>query len=109
MGGIVAERVLNDHKADADPCVLKGNCIQCFVMANQTLETASEVIDTLGGTTAVARLAGRKAQHVTNWRASGRLPADTFLIMKAELDTRGMSAPSSLWGIVEPTKARESA
>jgi hypothetical protein len=35
----------------------------------ESLTTASDVIDALGGTTMVARLTGRKPQHVTNWRA----------------------------------------
>ncbi len=66
------------------------------------LETARAVIDKLGGTTAVSHLTRRKPQHVTNWKASGRLPPDTFLIMRQALQLAGATAPTALWGIVEP-------
>lgn len=68
----------------------------------ESLTSASDVIDALDGTTAVARLTHRKPQHVTNWRASGRLPPATFLILSGELKNRGKTAPSALWGIDEP-------
>lgn len=65
------------------------------------LSTASEVIDALGGTSATARLTKRKLQSVSNWRAEGRLPANTFLQIGAELKQRGFDAPPSVWGIAE--------
>jgi hypothetical protein len=74
-------------------------------MTARELQTAGQVIDQLGGTAATARLTGRKDQHVTNWRRSGRLPADTFLIMMAELRDRDCNAAPSLWGIKEPERA----
>lgn len=70
-------------------------------MTVDSLTTAGDVIDALGGTTAVARLTGRKPQHVTNWRASGRLPSPFFLIMTRALEDHGKSAPPHLWGIAE--------
>lgn len=73
-------------------------------MTARELQTASEVIDRLGGTAATARLTGRRDQHVSNWRRSGRLPADTFLVMKVELRGRGCTAPAKLWGITEPER-----
>lgn len=64
------------------------------------LTTASAVIDAVGGTGAAQKLARKKTpQVVVNWRASGRLPADTFLIFQTELKARGYTAPSMLWGI----------
>ena len=69
----------------------------------ESLETATAVIDRLGGTTATARLTGRKPQHVTNWRTSGRLPADTFLIMRQALEGCQATAPVGLWGNREPS------
>lgn len=73
-------------------------------MARRELLTAGQVIDALGGTAATARLTGRKDQHVSNWRASGRLPADTFLILQGELRERQLVAPPSVWGIKEPER-----
>jgi hypothetical protein len=71
------------------------------------LQTAGDVIDALGGTAATARIVGKKDQHVSNWRASGRLPAYTFLILQPELESRGKSAPPGLWGIREPEQAAQ--
>ena len=76
-------------------------------MMTRDLQTAGEVIDALGGTAATARIAGRKDQHVSNWRASGRLPADTFLILQAELRDRDLNAPPSIWGIREAEQAAQ--
>jgi hypothetical protein len=68
-----------------------------------SLLTATSVIDELGGTTATAKLTRRKPQHVTNWRTSGRLPPDTFLVMRQALAERGKEAPAALWGITDPS------
>lgn len=74
-------------------------------MPVRELQTAGEVIDALGGTAATARKTGRKDQHVSNWRAAGRLPADTFLILSEELKTVECCAPPRVWGIREPERA----
>ncbi len=72
---------------------------------DRALTSASEVIDALGGTTATSRITGRKGlTPVYNWRATGRLPADTFLVLQAKLAERGYTAPPALWGIVEPER-----
>ena len=74
-------------------------------MDDSSLNTAGQVIDELGGTTATATLTGKRAQNVSNWRASGRLPPDTFLVMQDALSARGKRAPAALWGIREPERA----
>lgn len=66
------------------------------------LKTASEVIDALGGTAHTARLVGTKDQHVSNWRATGRIAASTFLIIQQELVARGRTADPAIWGIRRP-------
>jgi len=71
----------------------------------EDLRTADEVIDALGGTAATARFTGRKDQHVSNWRAAGRLPADTYLIVTKELKRLRKKASPSLWGIKAPEAA----
>jgi hypothetical protein len=68
-------------------------------MERELLQTATKVIDALGGTAATARLTKRKIQSVSNWRATGRLPSDTFLVMSKALDDVGKAAPISLWGM----------
>lgn len=67
----------------------------------RTLSTASEIIDALGGTTPFAALINREQQHVSNYRAAGRLPARTYLIVTKELKKRRLTAPAHLWGIDE--------
>lgn len=76
----------------------------------EQLQTASDVIDALGGTAKVQALTGRKyAQSVSNWRKSDRLPPDTFVILSAELERLGRNAPPSLWRMAEPEQSGEAA
>jgi hypothetical protein len=62
----------------------------------------SEIIDMLGGNRAVAALTSSSHKAVSNWRAAGVFPSNTFLVLKAELTRRGMSAPDHLWSMREP-------
>ena len=66
------------------------------------LHSATDVIDVLGGTRATARFTGRRDQAVSNWRANGRLPADTYLVITQELGRLGYYARASLWGMHDP-------
>ena len=63
------------------------------------LTSARAVIAAMGGNGPVAALTGRKTQHVTNWKAGGRLPADTYLILTDALAREGYHASPKLWGI----------
>lgn len=70
------------------------------------LQTASEVIEALGGTGVTARLTGRRYdQAVSNWKATGKLPADTYLVLRQALKDRDLTAPAKLWGMKEPERA----
>ena len=66
------------------------------------LTTVDEVIDALDGTSETAKLVGRNSQAVSNWRARKQIPAETFVVLSAELRRRGLTAEASLWGMVEP-------
>lgn len=67
---------------------------------SQTLLTASDVIDAVGGTAAAAALTHQRSlSNVSNWRATNRLPPKTYLQFSAELSARGLSASPTLWGI----------
>jgi hypothetical protein len=69
-------------------------------MNTQTqLRTTKDVIEALGGTTAVAELTGRSYRAAFNWRGFQTFPANTFLKMRAALDEKGELAPPSLWGM----------
>ena len=56
--------------------------------------------------TSRSQLTSRKDSGVVwNWRASGRLPPNTFFILTSELEKRGLSAPPAIWGMVQPERA----
>ena len=65
------------------------------------LNTANEVIDALGGTLAVARLAGLSMQAISNWRLRERFPPATYLLLNAALRAKQCSAPTKLWDMIE--------
>jgi hypothetical protein len=69
------------------------------------LETASDVIDALGGTTAVSKLTGASLSTVSNWRTFGKFPANTFVTLKAALTIQDATAPDRLWSMKRPVKA----
>lgn len=64
------------------------------------LHTFEEVVEELGGVSAVLRLTGRRwPSHVSNWKKAGRFPSDTYLILQEALVKTGATAPPELWGI----------
>lgn len=67
--------------------------------------TTGDVIDALGGTAAVARLLGRSMTVVSNWKAGGCFPSNTYVVFQGALAQAGRSAPDSLWRMVEPAPA----
>jgi len=73
------------------------------------LSSTTEVMDALGGTSAVAKLTGRKVSAASNWHSFAAFPANTFLVMQAALGAKGLEAPASLWGMVECAADLESA
>lgn len=66
------------------------------------LETADAVIDAVGGTFAAARISGRPAQQVSNWRRNGTFSPGTYLNFQRALADRQLRAKPSLWRIDEP-------
>ena len=66
------------------------------------LATVEEVIEGLGGVAVVAELIGRSRENVMMMRARSRFAAPTFLVMRAALRRKRLSAPVELWGIERP-------
>jgi hypothetical protein len=66
------------------------------------LKNASQVIDALGGTVIFGRRYKRSKQNVSNYRSTGRLPPEIYLLNVADLQAIGLTAPASIWGIREP-------
>jgi DNA-binding transcriptional regulator YdaS (Cro superfamily) len=69
-----------------------------------TILTPSDVIDALGGTSAVAALTGRKPSSVSTWKARNKLPAETYVVMMDALKGKGKVAPMALWGMDQPRR-----
>lgn len=61
------------------------------------LDSTPAVIAALGGTSAVAKLTGRKMPAVSNWKKSGIFPANTYQVIKAALNAMEHTAPDTLW------------
>lgn len=70
-------------------------------MTTRILETAADVIESLGGTVKTARIADVRPSQVSGWRATNRMGAKSFLVIQRELSDRGLTAPPSLWGMIE--------
>ncbi len=73
------------------------------------LATTADVIDTLDRVGAVALLTGRTTNAVHNWKAFGRFPSNTFVVMQEALRAKGCTAPASLWGMVSAPESAEAA
>lgn len=71
------------------------------------LSTVQEVIEHLGGLTAVGALTGCKSGVVWNWKDRNAFPPNTYFVMHAALQYKGFDAPISLWGMREPEKAHQ--
>lgn len=69
------------------------------------LRTTSQVMDALGGNSAVAELTGSSNKAVWNWRVSETFPSNTYVAMTAALAAIGRSAPATLWGMKIPAPA----
>jgi hypothetical protein len=59
----------------------------------------SNLVDALGGTCQLARLAGVVPSAVSNWKRTGRFPARLYVQMRRKLKARGMTADIHLWGM----------
>lgn len=71
------------------------------------LKTRADVIDALGGTMEVAAELDATYRAVHNWRRfSNHIPPMYYPYMLGRLHKMGLTAPASMWGIYEPSKAQ---
>lgn len=70
------------------------------------LDSASDVIDALGGNPKVGEITQRKPSAVSNWRKFNSFPANTYVAIKAALAAIDCDAPDSLWDMV-PAEAEQ--
>jgi hypothetical protein len=67
----------------------------------EILDTADQVFDALGGNSGVAEVTAAKAPRVSNWRAAGSFPPNTYVAMTDALRVQGKTAPATLWRMLE--------
>jgi hypothetical protein len=53
------------------------------------------------------KLACTTAANVSNWRAAGRFPSNTYVLFRTALMDLGFYAPPSLWGMREIKAERQ--
>jgi|KBSMisStaDraftv2_1062788.scaffolds.fasta_scaffold171842_5 hypothetical protein len=68
------------------------------------IASVEDVIDALNGNVAVAEITSASLTAVYNWRAAGKFPADTYLLIQDELRARGRVAPDHLWPMRQPAR-----
>lgn len=69
---------------------------------SKVIASVAELVTELGGPKRASEvLGGATPQKVVNWRASGKLPARFHLLHGMQLAELGISAPPSLWGLIE--------
>jgi hypothetical protein len=78
-------------------------------MTMKILDTASDVIDALGGNPKVGEVTQRKPSAVSNWRKFNSFPANTYVAIKAALAAIECDAPDSLWDMVEAAASEQPA
>ncbi|WP_316165374.1 MULTISPECIES: hypothetical protein [unclassified Bradyrhizobium] len=64
-------------------------------------ETTGQVFDALGVGGVMALTRGNKTA-VYYYKASGKFPPKTYVVLKAALSAIGADAPDSLWQMIEP-------
>lgn len=70
------------------------------------LTTVDDVIEALGGTAAVAGLAGVGSSAVSNWRERGKIAPDNFLLISEALRAKGAEASPAIFGFKAVDEAR---
>lgn len=62
------------------------------------LRSVDDIVDALGGTTAVAELVGAGLSAISNWKFRGSIPPEHFLTITEALDERNLSAAPAIFG-----------
>jgi hypothetical protein len=70
------------------------------------LSSVDDVIEALGGTGAVAALAGVGEPAVSNWRARGKISQGNFFVIKDALAEKRMQVSPAVFGFKTVDEAR---
>jgi hypothetical protein len=64
------------------------------------LRTVDQVVDALGGLSAVCELTDANLKQAWHWVGrAGQFPANTYVAMTRALNRRGYEAPARLWSM----------
>ena len=67
----------------------------------QIVDKVDDVIDELGGNGVVAALCGVVVNAPSMWRARGKFPPETYVLLTEALKSKEKCAPPSLWRMRE--------
>lgn len=65
------------------------------------LTTTEQVIEALGGLPKVMEMTGASYRRAFNWKSSETFPSNTYAVMTEALKARKLTAPITLWGMIE--------
>lgn len=63
----------------------------CRELPMHMLRSVEKFVDALGGSAAVAEIAGVGASAVSNWKANGEIPAEYFFLFARAANARGLT------------------
>jgi hypothetical protein len=77
----------------------EGELIMC-----SSVEAVIRALETpkVKGEKAIRDLTGRAANNVSNWKADGVFPSNTYKVLTDALAAKGYTAPPDLWRMIEP-------
>jgi hypothetical protein len=72
------------------------------------LANVADVIEAIGSLR-LQEITDKRTNNVSNWKAAGRFPPETYVAIQAELKAIGCRAPIGLWRMIEPKKRSRAA
>jgi hypothetical protein len=73
----------------------------------KSIESIEQAVSLLGGTNETARLLGRRAPQISQWRARhGAFPAELYFLVEALLQERGASARPEVFTFLTTQRPR---
>jgi hypothetical protein len=85
------------------PVNLKEYAVPIYASSKTRRAQVDTIIEELGGTVEVARLAQVVPSAVSNWRRFGRFPAYTYVLLAGRVRA---PAPAYLWGMSKGGKRK---
>lgn len=68
------------------------------------LVSVPQILDVMGGQKGIAKYMRVSTAVVSNWKATGKFPAATYVALQQRLDKLGYTAPDKLWTMRKPRR-----